>query len=230
MTSPWKADLARYPRRPFLKEQSIWAIAVYRFGRWNQARRPGLSRWFLDRLYWLSFRVVETLTGISFTKDVEIGPGLRIWHFGNIFINPKVKIGANCTLRQGVTIGNRIDGGEVPIIEDDVEFGAYAQVLGGIRVGKGAKIGAMSVVLCDVPNGATAIGIPARITERGASTVDEPVLMTTEPTALAAGSSNAVDSHIMPEDSANNACDRDYSSGRDHPANRRDIVSGKIEL
>jgi serine O-acetyltransferase len=173
MTSPWKADLARYPRRPFLKEQSIWSIAVYRFGRWNQSRPSGISRWIFDRLYWFFFRVVETLTGISFTKDVEIGPGLRIWHFGNIFINPDVKIGANCTLRQGVTIGNRVDAGPVPIIEDDVDFGAYAQVLGGIRVGKGAKIGAMSVVLCDVPAGATAVGVPAKVVKpRQATEVD----------------------------------------------------------
>ena len=167
--SAWKADQARYPRRPFLKEQSIWAIAVYRFGRWNDARQPGVSRWLFGRLYWLLFRVVETLTGISFTKDVQVGPGLRIWHFGNIFINPGVKIGANCTLRQGVTIGNRVEGGPVPVIEDDVDFGAYAQVLGGIRIGKGARIGAMSVVLCDVPPGATAVGIPARVIKRQTS-------------------------------------------------------------
>jgi serine O-acetyltransferase len=46
-----------------------------------------------------------------------------------------------------------------------VELGAYAQILGAVRVGKGAKIGAMAVVLCDVPPGATAVGIPARILE-----------------------------------------------------------------
>ncbi len=158
--SPWQADLRRYPSRPFLKEQSIWAIAVYRFGRWNDSRRRGPLRWLFDRLYWVLFRIVETVTAISFTKYVEIGPGLRIWHFGNIFINPGVRIGANCTLRQGVTIGNRIEGGPVPVVEDDVNFGAYAQVLGGIRVGRGARIGAMSVVLCDVPAGATAVGMP----------------------------------------------------------------------
>jgi serine O-acetyltransferase len=49
------------------------------------------------------------------------------------------------------------------VIGDDVEFGAYAQVLGGIRVGNGCRIGAMSVVLDDVPDGATAVGVPARI-------------------------------------------------------------------
>ena len=159
----YRADRARYPERAFKREQSLWAIRVYRFGRGNDQRAPGLVRAINDRVYWFLFRIVETLTGCSFTKATDIGPGLRIHHFGNIFIHSGVVIGANCTLRQGVTIGNREDHGPVPVIEDDVDFGAYAQVLGGIRIGRGAKIGAMSVVLCDVPPGATAVGIPARI-------------------------------------------------------------------
>jgi serine O-acetyltransferase len=161
--TPWQADRARYPDKAFVREQSLWALAVYRFGRWNDARPAGFSRRLNDRLYWFLFRIVETLTGVSFTKACEIGPGLRIYHFGNIFIHSEVKLGAGCTLRQGVTIGNRVEGGPVPVVEDDVEFGAYAQVLGGIRVGRGARIGALSVVLQDVPPGHTAVGIPARI-------------------------------------------------------------------
>ena len=158
-----QADLARYPRRPFLKEQSAWAVALYRFGRRNDRRPPGFFRWLTNRWYWLAFRLVETITGISIPKTVEVGPGLRIYHFGNIFVHAKAKLGANCTLRQGVTIGNRYEGGPVPVLEDDVELGAYAQVLGGVRIGRGAKVGAMSVVLCDVPPGATAVGVPARV-------------------------------------------------------------------
>jgi serine O-acetyltransferase len=159
----FKADLARYPARPFLREQSIWAISVYRFGRRVLRRPPGLIRNLQLKFYWLLFRLVETITGISLPLGAQIGPGLRIYHFGNIFINSDTVIGRNCTLRQGVTIGNREDNGPSPVIEDDVEFGAYAQVLGSIRISNGAKIGAMSVVLSDVPAGATAVGIPARI-------------------------------------------------------------------
>ena len=165
----WQADLQRYPPRPFLREQSAWAVWVYRFGRRNDRRNSGLRRKLGDRLYWLMYRITETLTGISIPKGVQIGPGLRIHHFGGIFIHQDVKIGARCTLRQGVTIGNRHDNGPVPIIEDDVDFGAYAQVLGGIRIGRGAKIGAMAVVLQDVPAGATAVGVPARIAVTSAS-------------------------------------------------------------
>ncbi len=165
--SAWAADLARYPKRPFLKEQSIWVLAVYRFGRWNDQRAPSFTRWLFDRSYWLAFRFLETLTGISINKFVEIGPGLRIWHFGNIFVHDGVKMGANCTLRHGATIGVLSGEGPVPVIEDDVEFGAYAQVLGGVRIGKGAKVGPMSVVLTNVPAGATAMGNPARILFQG---------------------------------------------------------------
>src|SRR4051812_31125144 len=166
----WRADLRRYPGRPWLKEQSIWAIAVYRFGRWIDRSPPGFRRRLLERAYWVAFFFVETITGISISKSVAIGPGLRIWHFGNIFIHPGVTIGANCTLRQGVTIGNLRDNGAVPVIEDDVEFGAYAQVLGPVRIGRGARIGAMCVVLHDVPAGGTAVGNPARILNRKGGT------------------------------------------------------------
>jgi serine O-acetyltransferase len=157
------ADLKRYPPRALLREQSAWAIVVYRWGRRIEASKPGIRRKIRSRFYWLIFRIVETLTGISLPRSCRIGPGLRIYHFGMIFIHRDAVIGSNCTLRQGVTIGNRITDGPAPIIEDDVDFGAYAQVLGNVRVGKGAKIGAMAVVLTDVPPGATAVGVPARI-------------------------------------------------------------------
>ncbi|WP_435011907.1 serine O-acetyltransferase (plasmid) [Tundrisphaera lichenicola] len=175
MSDPdWEADLARYPRRPWLKEQSIWAIAVYRFGRRVDRRKPGLRRSILDRWYWLAFRFTETLTGISIPKSVPVGPGLKIWHFGNIFVHADSVIGARCTLRHGVTIGNRTNDGPAPILEDDVELGAYAQILGGVRVGRGAKVGAMSVVLRDVPAGAVAVGNPARIIDRSGSGPEQP--------------------------------------------------------
>ena len=141
----------------------MWAVWVYRFGRRIDRRPRGVLRSVLAKVYWLLFRFFETLLSTSFSKSVVIGPGLRIWHFGNIFIHPGVVIGANCTLRQGVTIGNRDNSPEVPRIGNNVEFGAYAQVLGGVHIGDNCRIGAMSVVLCDVPDGATAVGVPARI-------------------------------------------------------------------
>lgn len=159
----WQQDLLRYPSRPFLKEQSIWAIAVYRWGNSLFEQPASWHKRALVQLYWLCFRVVETTTGISLPHDAQIGGGLRIYHFGNIFINPRVKLGANCTIRQGVTLGNRSDGGPVPIIGNNVDLGAYAQVFGDVRIGNNCKIGAMAVVLKDVPAGCTAVGNPARV-------------------------------------------------------------------
>lgn len=161
-------DLLRYPKRPFLKEQSIWAIAVYRWGAMLHAKPTGRLKRIEFQLYWLVFRFVETLTGISLPHNAKIGPGLRIHHFGGIFVNPQTVIGANCTLRQGVTLGNRHENGGAPIVGNNVDFGAYAQVLGSVRIGDNAKIGAMSVVLDDVPAHCTVVGNPARVV-RGCS-------------------------------------------------------------
>lgn len=163
MHTAWQQDLLRYPPRPFLKEQSIWAIAVYRWGHGLFKQPNSWRKRLLVQLYWLCFRLVETVTGISLPHNAQIGGGLRIHHFGNIFVNPGVVIGCNCTLRQGVTIGNRVADGPVPTIGNDVEFGAYAQVLGDVHIGDGARLGAMSVVLVDVPSGRSAVGNPARI-------------------------------------------------------------------
>lgn len=157
-----RADLARYGRRPWLREQSVYAVAVYRAGAWADSA-PGLRGTLARKAYWPAYRMVETLTGISLPKRAPVGPGLRIHHFGGIVIHDDARIGANCTLRHGVTIGDRVAGGPVPVLEDEVDIGAYAQLLGGIRVGRGARIGALSVVLQDVPAGATAVGNPARI-------------------------------------------------------------------
>jgi serine O-acetyltransferase len=159
----WQQDLLRLGMaRPFLKEQSIWAIWVYRYGRRVDALPHGLGKRLRTKLYWLLFRFVETWTGISLPKEAVIGGGLRIFHFGGIFIHPGVRMGKFCTLRQGVTIGNKTEGGPVPVLEDDVELGAYAQVLGGVVLRSGCRVGALSVVVHDVEAGVTVAGAPAR--------------------------------------------------------------------
>lgn len=172
--SDWQRDLLRYPKRPFLKEQSIWAIAVYRWGAQLHAKPNRWLKRFEFQLYWFVFRLVETLTGICLPHNSKIGPGLRIHHFGGIFINPRTVIGANCTLRQGVTLGNRHEDGGAPTVGANVDFGAYAQVLGEVRIGDNVKIGAMSVILEDVPANCTVVGNPARVV-RGGNTSATPV-------------------------------------------------------
>lgn len=141
----------------------MWALWVYRFGRRVDARQPGPARTLLRWVYKLINTPVQTLTGISIPKETRIGPGLQIWHFGNVVVHPHTVIGANCTLRQGITLGERYVGGPCPVLEDDVELGSHAHVLGGVRLGRGCRIGAMAVVLCDVPAGYSAVGNPARV-------------------------------------------------------------------
>jgi serine O-acetyltransferase len=104
---------------------------------------------------------MQVLTGNEIPPTTEIGPGLMIWHSGGIVIHSASKIGAGCTLHQGVTIGVRYGGGDTPVIGDRVDFGAYAQIIGGVIVGDDCKIGTMAVVLDDIPAGASAVGIPA---------------------------------------------------------------------
>lgn len=187
----WAADLARCGGPAAMRrEQSLWAIRVHRFGQRIEAMPPGLGRRWRTTAYWLLFRAVETLTGISLPKECRIGPGLRIWHFGGIFVHPAAVIGANCTLRQGVTLGNRVEDGPCPVLEDGVELGAYAQVLGGVRLGAGCKVGAMAVVLSDVPPGATAVGNPARVLPLVAPPADGAAIAT-PPAAAAPGTSEA---------------------------------------
>lgn len=164
---PWEClrkDVERYGGwGALLTEQSLWAVLWYRIGcRWNMIRF-GVVRRPLMAFWWLGFRFVELLIGVSLPVGAKIGPGIRIWHFGGIFINSHAIIGKNCTLRHGVTIGSRYSTDDAPVISDEVQIGAYAQILGSIRIGRGSTIGAMSVVLNNLPDYCIAAGIPARV-------------------------------------------------------------------
>jgi serine O-acetyltransferase len=162
-----QADLRRYPKRSYLKEQSIWAIWVYRFGRRVVKRKPSLLRSIQLYIYWAMFRFIETITGVSLPLNAQIGPGLRIYHFGNIFIHSDAVIGRNCTLRPNVSIGNRNENSGVPTIGDDVEFGFGAVAIGPIHIASGAKIGPLTLVAFDVPEKSTVLGSPGKIVQTG---------------------------------------------------------------
>ena len=107
--------------------------------------------------------MITLLTGINLPVSAKIGPGFRIWHFGCIVLHPQVEIGKNCDIRHGVTIGNQKMYSDVPIIGDNVNIGVGATILGKIKIGNNVTIGANAVVLHDVPDNYTAVGIPARI-------------------------------------------------------------------
>jgi serine acetyltransferase len=134
------------------------------FAGWRKTIFP---LWVLCIPYLVLYRVcIEWNLGIELPQKTSVGPGLVIWHGQGLVVNDTSVIGANVQLRHNVTIGNREYYGPCPVIEDDVDIGAGAFILGPIRVGKGAKIGAGSMVLKDVPAGALAVGNPARIIEK----------------------------------------------------------------
>lgn len=106
------------------------------------------------------------VTGIEIHPGAKIGKNLFIDHGMGIVIGETAEIGDDVTLFHGVTLGGiGGDKGEKrhPTIEDNVIIGAGAKILGPITIGEGAKVGANSVVLDDVPAGTTAVGAPARI-------------------------------------------------------------------
>lgn len=121
----------------------------------------GLHLWPLAAVV---YKLNTLLTGAVIGLGAEFGPGLVILHSHGTVINKAVRGGANVTLENGITLG--AEKGASPKLGDNVFVGAGARVIGGVRVGSRARIGANGVVLEDVPEDATAVGVPARVVAR----------------------------------------------------------------
>ncbi|WP_126445710.1 serine O-acetyltransferase [Sulfuricystis multivorans] len=132
-----------------------------------------LAHWLWNHgLRWLARLVshfTRFLTGIEIHPGAKIGRRVFIDHGMGVVIGETAVIGDDCTLYHGVTLGGTSwnKGKRHPTLEKGVVIGAGAKVLGPITVGAGAKIGSNAVVVREVPSGATAVGIPARIIEPG---------------------------------------------------------------
>lgn len=130
-----------------------------------------LSHWiWRKRFFWIArfiSYISRWLTGIEIHPGATIGRRVFIDHGMGVVIGETAVINDDCTLYHGVTLGGTSwnKGKRHPTLEQGVVIGAGAKVLGPITIGKGAKIGSNAVVVKDVPENATAVGIPARIIE-----------------------------------------------------------------
>ena len=130
--------------------------------------------------HYFSARLVSQLarffTGVEIHPGATIGKGLVIDHGAGVVIGETAEIGDNCTLYQGVTLGGtgKDLGKRHPTLGNGVLVGAGAKVLGPFTVSDGSKVAANAVVLKEIPENSTAVGIPARVVKRDGARVDAP--------------------------------------------------------
>lgn len=144
-----------------LAYSGLHALLFHRFSHWLYSN--GLRT--IPRLI---SQLARFLTGIEIHPGAKIGCGFFIDHGMGVVIGETTEIGDNVTLYQGVTLGGtgKERGKRHPTIGKNVIVGAGAKVLGSIKVGDDAKIGAGSVVLKDVEENSTVVGIPGRVVSR----------------------------------------------------------------
>lgn len=171
-----RADLLRFSRSRRLTPSRVLHVALrlygfqallaYRLDRWSRAPAPGSA----ERVVALLARPVSRLMtayvqkayDIHLDPSTEIGPGLVLWHFGGIRLR-SCRVGTMCTIHHQVCLTPGKHGSRGPQIGDRVWIGPHAKIVGPVRVGDGATIGAGSVVSRDVAPGALVVGNPARL-------------------------------------------------------------------
>ena len=121
-----------------------------------------LLLYYLVRLLYARMKVKY---GINIPYNTPIGPGLFIGHYGGIVVHSEVKIGRNCNLNHGVTIGIAYGGNNpgVPIIGNNVYLGPGSKIFGGVTIGNNVAVGANCVVTKSVPENAVIVGIPGKV-------------------------------------------------------------------
>jgi len=154
---------------PFLFFKGFHALQAYRVGHWLWTHGRTVLALALQSK-------VSQKFGVDIHPGARIGKGILFDHATGIVIGETAVLGNNVSMLHQVTLGGtgKISGDRHPKVEDGVLIGAGATIIGNIRIGEGAKIGASSVVLADVPCHTTAVGVPAQII--GRPTCDQPAL------------------------------------------------------
>ena len=160
MVDSQKPDWTRESLRPGEWNPGKRLLACVRDHQRHQHHAPWLRR-VLRVWVVLRHRFWSAVSGADIPLNCQIGGGLLLPHPNGVVIHPDARIGPNCLIFQQVTIGT-VESGGTPVVGGHVDIGAGARLLGGIVVGDHARIGANAVVLIDVPEGAVAVGGPAR--------------------------------------------------------------------
>jgi serine O-acetyltransferase len=183
----FSADVARYTSRGYRGKDlwlnpAVWSIGCYRLGNWLHVTKPAFPiRIPLKVISFFANKFCEVFMEMCIDPHASIGPGLYIGHIGGVHINPQAVLGSNCDLAHRVTIGTSAMGRQgAPVLGDDVYIGTGATLVGKIKVGNGAKIAANTLVISNIPDGATVMGVPGRIIMRPPKAVQPPVLAAAE--------------------------------------------------
>jgi len=151
--------------------RSVFEV-VLSYPGFHAVRFHRLSHWLWRKGLRLPARLLSTfarwLTGIEIHPAAEIGRRFFIDHGMGVVIGETTRIGDDCTLYHGVTLGGTSweKGKRHPTLENDVVVGAGAKVLGPVTIGRGARIGSNAVVVKDVPEEATVVGVPGHVIGR----------------------------------------------------------------
>lgn len=183
--SKFAGDIARYRAkgnsgRYLWLNPAIWAIASYRLGNWLYTDPPNvILRIPLKLVSFAANLFCEVVMEMCLDPCASIGEGLYIAHIGGVHINPGATVGRNCDIAHRVTIGTSAMGRKgAPTLGDEVYVGTGASIVGKIRIGRGAKIASNTLVISNVPEGATIMGVPGRIIMRGPSAAAPPSVPT----------------------------------------------------
>lgn len=163
MLKKLRKDYERHGRS--LSDPGLWTLATFRYGQWlDQQAKP--VRLVGSKIYGALLIGIQAFTGNAIFKDTKCGEDLTIPHGRNILIHPESEIGDRVTIEHQVTLATTRGRPGAPKIGNDVFIETGAKILGPVKIGDGAVITANSIVATDVPAGATATGVPARIIKK----------------------------------------------------------------